>query len=124
MERNGWTFSTSMQHKPSQYKQSCDLKNKWYGKAKKCNAFAKVTFSGRGTAILTYANCNNKGYVNLVQPDDIEEGISDAGGGGKQSSYAYEFTPKKYIRLTSDCFSVIRLISLELICKYNRYIGG
>ena len=125
MERNGWTFSSSMQHRPNLYNNTCSYRNTWYGKAKRCFAFVKATFHGQGKAILRYTNCNpdslhpSRSIVSLLQSDDIEENISNESR-GKETVYQFDFSPTKYIKLSLDCNSVVKIISLRLICRYYR----
>ena len=126
MQRNGWKFSSTMQHRPNkqngeQVHRNCNSRNTWYGGAKGCRAFVSATFRGSGKAILRYENCNKHDNVNVLQSDDIiNGGISDTANAknGWIRTYLFKFSPNKSIRLTSDCNSVIKIISLKLACKY------
>ena len=124
MEKNGWEFSSTMQHNPVEYRNACSNGSVWYGKAMRCEAFAKATFHGRGKVLLKYINCNpdiihpSRSTVSLLQPDDLEEGIINESR-GKTIESTYDFSREKYIKLSVDCNAVVRIISLEFICKYE-----
>ena len=122
MEKNGWEFSSTMQHNPVKYHNNCTSESVWYGKAMSCEAFAKVTFRGRGKVLLKYINCNpdtihpSRSTVSLLQPDDLEEGIINESR-GKAIESIYNFSREKYIKFSLDCNAVVRIISLQFICK-------
>ena len=126
MQRSGWKFSSTMQHRShkqngEQVHRNCNSTNTWYGGAKGCRAFVSATFRGSGKAILTYENCNKNDNVNVLQSDDIiNGGISDTANAknGWIRTFPFKFSTKKSISLTSDCNSVIKIISLKLVCKY------
>ena len=122
MEKNGWEFSSTMQHNPVEYRNACSNGSVWYGKAIRCEAYAKATFRGRGVVQLKYINCNpdtihpSRSTVSLLQPDDLEEGIINESK-GKAIESRYKFSRDKYIKLSVDCNGVVRIISLQVICN-------
>ena len=124
MEKNGWEFSSTMQHNPVKYSNACNNGSVWYGKAIRCEAFAKATFHGRGTVLLKYINCNpdalhpSRSTVSLLQQDDLEEGIINESR-GKAIESSYKFSRDKHIKLSVDCNAVVKIISLQFICKYE-----
>ena len=127
MKNNGWKFSSSILHKPSDFRADCGNNNTWYGKGDGVFAEIRVSFSGSGTAILHYGSCNKKGRVYLYKSDqngrnEIKVDVANEATPSKE--FKFNFSPSERIKLQSSGDSIIKLNSFKIICKGTKLFRG
>ena len=127
MKINGWRFSSSILHKPKDFRTDCGNNNTWYGKGDGVFAQIWATFSGSGRLLLRYGSCNKKGRVWLLIKSDQTgrrwKKLDEANETISSKEFNFRFSAGEGIKLQSSGGSIIKINSFNIICKGRNYLG-
>lgn len=121
MEKNGWVFSNCIRHKPTESNEMCGNSTTLHGSGLDCITSLTTNFTGSGTAVFSFGNCNDSGIVVFKKFDLSGKGFVDAAEGNNMSrEIKFDYLPNQFIELITFDNAVIKLNFLKINCKtYN-----